>query len=113
MPAVTGMVLSLSATLLWWSQHLLLCGRIGRWSLVPGALLADTGTVVLSRGARILVPAAMERSPDEFGPLGLRTPRRWARRPLTGPPERVNRGCGAAAGSPASGEAQRSLSCAR
>ncbi|MGW7202784.1 ribonuclease BN [Streptomyces sp. NPDC054837] len=69
---VTGIVLSLlSATLLWWwSQHFLLGGRIGWWSLLPGALLAGTGTVLLSRGARVLVPTAMERSLDEFGPLG-------------------------------------------
>ncbi|GAB2961772.1 hypothetical protein GCM10023080_022680 [Streptomyces pseudoechinosporeus] len=70
--AVTGLVLSLlSATLLWWwSQHLLLGGRIGWRSLLPGALLAGTGTVLLSRAARVLVPGAMERSLDEFGPLG-------------------------------------------
>lgn len=70
--AVTGLVLSmLSATLLWWwSQHLLLGGRIGWVSLLPGALLAGTGTVLLSGAARVLVPAAMERSLAEFGPLG-------------------------------------------
>ncbi|MGA5167515.1 MULTISPECIES: YhjD/YihY/BrkB family envelope integrity protein [Streptomyces] len=69
---VTGLVLSLlSATLLWWwSQHLLLGGRIGWRSLLPGALLAGAGTVLLSRAARLLVPTAMERSLDEFGPLG-------------------------------------------
>ncbi|MFJ4816520.1 ribonuclease BN [Streptomyces sp. NPDC088801] len=70
--AVTGLVLSLPSTTLlwWWSQHLLLGGRIGWRSLLPGALLAGTGTVLLSRAARLLVPAAMERSLDEFGPLG-------------------------------------------
>jgi len=70
--AVTGLVLSmLSATLLWWwSQHLLLGGPIGRLSLLPGALPAGTGTVLLSRAAHVLVPTAMERSLDEFGPLG-------------------------------------------
>ncbi|NEE07357.1 ribonuclease BN [Streptomyces sp. SID7499] len=70
--AVTGVLLSvLSATLLWWwSQHLLLGGRIGWRSLLPGALLAGSGTVLLSLAARVLVPTAMERSLDEFGPLG-------------------------------------------
>ncbi|MEU9629345.1 MULTISPECIES: ribonuclease BN [Streptomyces] len=70
--AVTGVLLSvLSATLLWWwSQHLLLGGRIGWRSLLPGALLAGGGTVLLSLAARVLVPTAMERSLDEFGPLG-------------------------------------------
>ncbi|MFD8236876.1 ribonuclease BN [Streptomyces sp. NPDC059696] len=69
---VTGLVLSLiSATLLWWwSQHLLLGGRIGWRSLLPGALLAATGTVLLSLGARVLMPSVMERSLQEFGPLG-------------------------------------------
>ncbi|MFJ4536834.1 ribonuclease BN [Streptomyces tibetensis] len=69
---VTGLVLSLlSATLLWWwSQHLLLGGRISWRSLLPGAVLAGAGTVLLSLAARVLVPTAMERSLDEFGPLG-------------------------------------------
>ncbi|MEU5396060.1 YhjD/YihY/BrkB family envelope integrity protein [Streptomyces tibetensis] len=69
---VTGLVLSLlSVTLLWWwSQHLLLGGRIGWRSLLPGAVLAGAGTVLLSLAARVLVPTAMERSLDEFGPLG-------------------------------------------
>ncbi|NGO07109.1 YihY/virulence factor BrkB family protein [Streptomyces sp. HC44] len=70
--AVIGWVLSvLSATLLWWwSQHLLLGGRIGWRNLLPGALLAGTGTVVLSWAAGLFVPTAMERSLREFGPLG-------------------------------------------
>ncbi|MDQ0931507.1 ribonuclease BN [Streptomyces turgidiscabies] len=70
--SVSGLVLSvLSATLLWWwSQHLLLGGRIGWLSLLPGAVLAGPGTVLLSRAARLLVPTAMERSLHEFG--------RWA-----------------------------------
>ncbi|WP_107092243.1 YhjD/YihY/BrkB family envelope integrity protein [Streptomyces sp. NRRL B-1140] len=68
----TGLVLSLfSGTLLWWwSQHLLLGGRIGWRSLLPGALLAATGTVLLSLAARVLMPTIMERSLAEFGPLG-------------------------------------------
>ncbi|MFJ4202910.1 ribonuclease BN [Streptomyces sviceus] len=70
--AGTGLVLSLlSATLLWWwSQHLLLGGRIGWRSLLPGAVLAGAGTVLLSLSARVLLPTAMERSLNEFGPLG-------------------------------------------
>ncbi|MFH8494265.1 YhjD/YihY/BrkB family envelope integrity protein [Streptomyces coeruleorubidus] len=69
---VTGWVLSaLSATALWWwSQHLLLGGRIGWRSLLPGALLAGIGTVVLSWAAGLFVPTVMERSLREFGPLG-------------------------------------------
>ncbi|MFF8293113.1 ribonuclease BN [Streptomyces sp. NPDC016309] len=69
---VTGAVLSvLSAALLWWwTQHLFLGGRVGWWALAPGAVLAGAGTVVLSWAARLLVPAAMERSLDDFGLLG-------------------------------------------
>jgi membrane protein len=69
---VCGLVLSLlSATLMWWwTQHLLLGGRVGWYGLVPGAVLAGTGSVVLSEIAGLLMPAAMRRSLDEFGPLG-------------------------------------------
>ncbi|MGJ5830599.1 YhjD/YihY/BrkB family envelope integrity protein [Streptomyces ossamyceticus] len=69
---VTGLVLSLLAAplLWWWSQHLLLGGRIGWRELLPGAVLAGTGTVVLSWAARLFMPAAMQRSLEEFGPLG-------------------------------------------
>jgi membrane protein len=70
--AATGWVLSLlSSTLLWWwTQHLLLGGRIGWRNLLPGALLAGTGMVVLSWAAGLFVPTAMDRSLQEFGPLG-------------------------------------------
>ncbi|MFF4055933.1 YhjD/YihY/BrkB family envelope integrity protein [Streptomyces sp. NPDC001668] len=70
-PAV-GLTMSLlSATLLWWwTPYLLLGGRIGWRSLLPGAVLAGTGTVALSGAARLVLPLAMERSLDEFGPLG-------------------------------------------
>jgi membrane protein len=69
---VTGIVLSLlSATLLWWwSQHLMLGGRAGWRSLLPGAVLAGTGTVVLSWAARLFMPTVTQRSLEEFGPLG-------------------------------------------
>ncbi|WP_078940870.1 YhjD/YihY/BrkB family envelope integrity protein [Streptomyces cellulosae] len=68
---VGGALSGLSATLLWWwSQHLLLGGRIGWRYLLPGALLAGTGTVALSWAAGLFMPTAMERSLREFGPLG-------------------------------------------
>ncbi|AYC37083.1 ribonuclease BN [Streptomyces griseorubiginosus] len=70
-PAV-GLTMSLLSTTLlwWWSQHLFLGGRIGWQSLLPGAMLAGTGTVALSGVARLVLPTAMERSLAEFGPLG-------------------------------------------
>ncbi|RSS78278.1 YhjD/YihY/BrkB family envelope integrity protein [Streptomyces sp. WAC06614] len=70
-PAV-GCVLSLltSVLLWWWTQHLLLCGRIGWWPLLPGAVLTGTGMVALSYVSPLVMPKAMERSYGEFGPLG-------------------------------------------
>ncbi|MFF5965625.1 YhjD/YihY/BrkB family envelope integrity protein [Streptomyces collinus] len=69
---VLGAVLSLLGTTLlwWWSQHLLLSARVGWSELLPGAVLAGTGTVVLSWAARLLMPTAMDRSLEEFGLLG-------------------------------------------
>ncbi|GGZ84073.1 YhjD/YihY/BrkB family envelope integrity protein [Streptomyces echinoruber] len=69
---VSGLVLSLlSATLLWWwTQHLLLGGRVDWRSLLPGSVLAGAGSVALSRVAELMMPTAMRRSFDEFGPLG-------------------------------------------
>ncbi|MFI6935536.1 YhjD/YihY/BrkB family envelope integrity protein [Streptomyces sp. NPDC050287] len=68
---IGGALSVLSATLLWWwSQHLLLSGRIGWRNLLPGALLAGTGTVVLSWAAGLFAPTVMERSLHDFGPLG-------------------------------------------
>ncbi|MEV0170051.1 ribonuclease BN [Streptomyces sp. NPDC050803] len=70
--AVTGTVLALLSAMLlwWWTQHLLLGGRIGWRDLLPGAVLAGMGGVALSRVAELVMPTAMERSLDEFGPLG-------------------------------------------
>ncbi|MEU1669330.1 ribonuclease BN [Streptomyces sparsogenes] len=69
---VSGLVLSLlSAVLLWWwTQHLLLGGRVQWLLLLPGAALAGTGTVLLGYASRLLMPLAMNRSLGDFGPLG-------------------------------------------
>ncbi|MEU7242271.1 ribonuclease BN [Streptomyces sparsogenes] len=69
---VSGLVLSLlSAVLLWWwTQHLLLGGRVDWLLLLPGAALAGTGTVLLGYASRLLMPLAMNRSLGDFGPLG-------------------------------------------
>ncbi|MES4903182.1 MULTISPECIES: ribonuclease BN [unclassified Streptomyces] len=69
---VSGLVLSLlSAVLLWWwTQHLLLGGRVGWLPLLPGAVLAGTGTVMLGFGSRLVMPLAMNRSLADFGPVG-------------------------------------------
>ncbi|MER6141518.1 ribonuclease BN [Streptomyces sparsogenes] len=69
---VSGLVFSLlSAVLLWWwTQHLLLGGRVEWLLLLPGAALAGTGTVLLGYASRLLMPFAMNRSLGDFGPLG-------------------------------------------
>jgi len=68
----TGLALSLMGSVLlwWWSQHLLLSGRISWSSLLPGAVLAGVGTITLSWAGHLLLSNAMQRSLDEFGPLG-------------------------------------------
>lgn len=69
---VSGLVLSLlSAVLLWWwTQHLLLSGRVTWRHLLPGAVLAGVGTVLLGYLSRLVMPVAMARSLADFGPLG-------------------------------------------
>lgn len=67
-----GFVLALvSGTLLWWwTQYLLLAGRIPWPPLLPGAVLAGVGEQLLSVWSRIYMPIAVQRSLREFGGLG-------------------------------------------
>ncbi|MFD3564677.1 YhjD/YihY/BrkB family envelope integrity protein [Streptomyces sp. NPDC058686] len=68
-----GLLLSfVSSTLLWWwTQHLLLGSRVGWLPLLPGAVLTGTGVVALAWASRFYLPRTLNRSVDEFGPLGL------------------------------------------
>ncbi|MFE5687894.1 YhjD/YihY/BrkB family envelope integrity protein [Streptomyces sp. NPDC056512] len=68
-----GLPLSLaSSTLLWWwTQHMLLGGRVPWLPLLPGALLTGMGVVVLAWASRFYMPVTLNRSVAEFGPLGL------------------------------------------
>lgn len=60
-----------SGTLLWWwTQHLLLGGRVSWLPLLPGAVLAGVGEQLLTTGSRIYMPLAVARSMDQFGSLG-------------------------------------------
>ncbi|WP_405706181.1 YihY/virulence factor BrkB family protein [Streptomyces xanthophaeus] len=54
----------------WWTQHLMLGGRVPWLPLLPGAVLAGLGVQLLVLGSRIYMPRAVERSLREFGPLG-------------------------------------------
>ncbi|MFD8868495.1 ribonuclease BN [Streptomyces sp. NPDC059590] len=69
---VSGLVLSLLSSVLlwWWTQHLLLGGRVGWLPLLPGAVLAGAGAVALGYASRLVMPRAMDRSLADFGPLG-------------------------------------------
>ncbi|GHB50987.1 hypothetical protein GCM10010347_20880 [Streptomyces cirratus] len=59
-----------SALLWWWTQHLLLGGRVPWLPLLPGAVLAGTGGQLLSLGSRVYMPRAVDRSMQQFGALG-------------------------------------------
>ncbi|MCT4353359.1 YihY/virulence factor BrkB family protein [Streptomyces sp. Je 1-79] len=54
----------------WWSQHLLLGGRIGWLPLLPGAVLTGAAVTALSLGAHFYMPMALNRTLAEYGSLG-------------------------------------------
>ncbi|GGQ23763.1 MULTISPECIES: YhjD/YihY/BrkB family envelope integrity protein [Streptomyces] len=70
---VLGAVVSLiSGTLLWWwTQHLLLGGRVAWLPLLPGAILVAVGASLVSWGSRFYMPRALNHSLQQFGGLGL------------------------------------------
>ncbi|GAA2153594.1 hypothetical protein GCM10009760_51490 [Kitasatospora kazusensis] len=71
--AVLGTFLSLlSGTLMWWwTQHMLLGGRLAWLPLLPGALLTAVSLVTLAWVSKVYVPHALNRSITQFGPFGL------------------------------------------
>jgi membrane protein len=54
----------------WWTQHLLLTGRVPWAPLLPGALLTGAALSVLTSLAHLYVPRALNRSLDKYGSLG-------------------------------------------
>ncbi|MFD8572395.1 YhjD/YihY/BrkB family envelope integrity protein [Streptomyces sp. NPDC057694] len=68
-----GVPLSYVASVLlwWWTQHLLLGGRVPWLPLLPGALLTGVGVVSLSWASQLYMPITLNRSLAEFGPFGL------------------------------------------
>ncbi|WP_329116275.1 YhjD/YihY/BrkB family envelope integrity protein [Streptomyces sp. NBC_01465] len=70
--ALLGIPVSLVASVMlwWWTQHLLLGGRVRWLPLLPGALITGIAVVALTWGSRLYVPRTLERSVDQFGPLG-------------------------------------------
>ncbi|WP_377267220.1 YhjD/YihY/BrkB family envelope integrity protein [Peterkaempfera sp. SMS 1(5)a] len=59
-----------SVALWWWTQHLLLGGRVPWRPLLPGALLCTASVLLLSWAARLYMPRALDRSLLQFGPYG-------------------------------------------
>ncbi|WP_329315883.1 YhjD/YihY/BrkB family envelope integrity protein [Streptomyces sp. NBC_01262] len=67
-----GMPLLLTAQvgMWWWTQHLLLTGRVPWLPLLPGALLTGATLSVLTSTAKLYIPRALNRSLDTYGSLG-------------------------------------------
>ncbi|MFC5667487.1 YhjD/YihY/BrkB family envelope integrity protein [Kitasatospora misakiensis] len=61
----------MATALWWWTQHLLLGGRVRWLPLLPGALLCGVAVVGIGVASRVYLPSAMSRSIGQFGPYGV------------------------------------------
>ncbi|MBO1332130.1 YhjD/YihY/BrkB family envelope integrity protein [Streptomyces sp. VRA16 Mangrove soil] len=70
--AALGVVLQLADTVLmwWWTQHLLLAGRVPWPPLLPGALLTGAGVVAYCSASALWLPRALRMSEQRYGALG-------------------------------------------
>ncbi|MEU1400879.1 YhjD/YihY/BrkB family envelope integrity protein [Streptomyces sp. NPDC005728] len=64
------LALILQVGLWWWTQHLLLGGRIGWKPLLPGAVITAVALVVLTSTAPVYMPRALNRALADYGSLG-------------------------------------------
>ncbi|GAA1271639.1 hypothetical protein GCM10009665_69770 [Kitasatospora nipponensis] len=55
----------------WWTQHLLLGGRVRWLPLLPGALLCGAAMTGVGVASQVYLPHAMARSVAQFGPYGV------------------------------------------
>jgi membrane protein len=55
----------------WWTQHLLLGGRVGWRPLLVGALLMTGGLYALRTGAQLSLSPAIAYNYDRYGPIGI------------------------------------------
>lgn len=69
---VLGVILqSLAAVLMWWwTQHLLLAGRVPWLPLLPGAVLAGVGGAAFSAASGLWLPRALRMSEQRYAALG-------------------------------------------
>ncbi|WP_370374103.1 YhjD/YihY/BrkB family envelope integrity protein [Catenulispora sp. GP43] len=65
------MALVTACLMWWWTQYLLLAGRLPWRPLLPGAVLTGAAMTALAGAAKIYVPNSLDRSISQFGPLGL------------------------------------------
>ncbi|MEY9887743.1 membrane protein [Catenulispora sp. MAP5-51] len=65
------MALATACLMWWWTQYLLLAGRMPWLPLLPGAVLTGVAMTALAGAAKIYVPNSLDRSISQFGPLGL------------------------------------------
>ncbi|OKI02666.1 ribonuclease BN [Streptomyces sp. CB02923] len=70
--AALGVPLQLAGAVLmwWWTQHLLLAGRVPWMPLLPGALLTGGGAVAFSLSSGLWLPRVLAHSVERYGPLG-------------------------------------------
>ncbi|WP_425837020.1 YhjD/YihY/BrkB family envelope integrity protein [Streptomyces fractus] len=70
--AVVGYPLQFAAATLmwWWTQHLLLAGRVPWLPLLPGALLTAAGVVAFCGVSGLWLPRTLRMSVDRYGALG-------------------------------------------
>ncbi|MFJ8948739.1 YhjD/YihY/BrkB family envelope integrity protein [Streptomyces sp. NPDC102381] len=70
--AVLGYPLQFGAAVLmwWWTQHLLLAGRVPWLPLLPGAVLTGAGVVTFCGLSGLWLPRALRMSTDRYGALG-------------------------------------------
>ncbi|MEV1022100.1 YhjD/YihY/BrkB family envelope integrity protein [Streptomyces sp. NPDC050264] len=70
-PAV-GYLLQLTVAVLmwWWTQHLLLAGRVPWLPLLPGAVLTGAGVVAFCGASGLWLPRTLRMSTERYGALG-------------------------------------------
>ncbi|MCQ4206017.1 YhjD/YihY/BrkB family envelope integrity protein [Streptomyces longispororuber] len=70
--AVLGIPLQTAGAVLlwWWTQHLLLVGRVRWLPLLPGAVLTGVGGVVFSAVSGLWLPRTLRMSVERYGALG-------------------------------------------